>query len=477
MFHDIISLRPFDFAGNTFKPIYTIASSTLFSRPFFGSGFEKRPGECYIIFHCFESNDAMMMKRLFSFSAAVFTAGAFIYMIGAATRAAVPGMVFDVIRAELGFSASQTAMISSSGVFGCMAFLGISGLLIDRYGWARLILPGVVLQVLGEYILYSGSAPFTLYAGAFLNGGGRTIGYLTLLKFLDSEFDRSRFSMLIGIFYIFSYGGTLLGTAPFEALTKTLPWQDILRVCNALTTACGLCIFLFLHLRKGRNDAPKSAGRENFNWAELVRQLRKPQCLAVIYSTACGIMIYWSILAGAAKKYLSDLCGMPADVLGVMNTIVMLEMIFGGTVSYFCGNRRKVFLAAGSLLLFGACVTLLAGTLLPGYAALCAKAGFLMLGAGYGSTCVAIAAVREFVPPAFAASVIGFVNFCANIMLVALTQAAGLLFDRFPAADPLRVSSAGYAVLFALYSLLAFPAVLCTLFLRDTRGRNISAEL
>ena len=52
----------------------------------------------------------MMMKRFFPFSAAVFTAGAFIYMIGAATRAAVPGMVFDVIRAELGFSASQTAM-------------------------------------------------------------------------------------------------------------------------------------------------------------------------------------------------------------------------------------------------------------------------------------------------------------------------------------------------------------------------------
>ena len=412
----------------------------------------------------------------------LFFFAAVVYAIGAATRAGVPGMVYDQIRESLNFTAAQTSAISSWGVAGCMAFLSISGVLTDRFGWRPVILAGIALQVFGEWLLYTFTSPAWVYAGAFLNGGGRTIGYLTLLKFLDSEFDRKYFSALIGVFYVFSYGGTLLGSSPFASLAADHPWQTILRWCNHLTTACGVAVAICLlcsarTARKMTADAaPKR--REPFPWGQLLAQLKKLQCVGVFFCAASGIVLYWSCLGGIGKKYLSDLCGAETGALGVMNTVVMAEMIFAGSVSLFLGNRRKVFQTVGCALIAAGSAILFTGTFMPERSALAAAwAGFLMLGMGYGFTGIQITACREFVPPVFAASAIAFVNFCANILIIALSQVSGWLVDRFKAADSLAASPTAFRLILAICLAIAIPAALAAFFLRDSRGRNISAEI
>ena len=419
------------------------------------------------------------MKKIPLSTLLLFFFAAVVYAVGAATRAGVPGMVYDRIRESLHITAAQTSGISSAGVFGCMAFLGISGILTDRFGWRRVILAGIVLQVFGEWLLYTFTQLPVIYAGAFLNGGGRTIGYLTLLKFLDMEFDRKYFSVLIGVFYIFSYGGTLLGSSPFASLAADYPWQTILRWCNHLTTACGVAVAacLLCSTRAARNAAGVRK-REPFPWSQMLVQLKKPQCVGVFYCAATGIVIYWSCLSVFGKKYLSDVCGAEAGAIGVMNTLVMIEMIFAGSVSFLFGNRRKVFQAAGCALLAAGCAVLFSGTFLPvGSALHAARAGFLLLGAGYGFTCIHISACREFVPAAFSASAIAFVNFCANILIIVLSQVAGSIFDRFKAADSLLAAPPAFRLILAICLILAVPAAVAAFFLRDSRGRNISAEL
>jgi len=422
------------------------------------------------------------MKKLPVSTILIFLFAAIVYAVGAATRAGVPGMVFDQIRETLGITAAETSGISSAGVFGCMAFLGISGLLIDRFGWRKVILAGIVLQVGGEWLLYTFKQLPVIYAGAFLNGGGRTIGYLTLLKFLDTEFDRKYFSVLIGVFYIFSYGGTLLGSSPFESLAADHSWQTVLRWANHLTTACGVAVAACM-LASARPDRKTPAAEVRtparpFPWKDLLLQLREPRCLAVFYCAATGIVIYWSCLSVFGKKYLSDLCGSDASAIGIMNTLVMIEMIFAGSVSFLFGNRRKVFQTVGCVLLATGCVVLFGGTCLssPEAALRAAWGGFLLLGAGYGFTCIHISACREFVPAAFAASAIAFVNFCANILIIALSQAAGSIFDKFKAADSLMASPPAFRLILGICLVLAIPAAIAVLFLPDSRGRNISGK-
>lgn len=405
-------------------------------------------------------------KKRFFLPGLIFLLAGTAYAIGAATRAGVPGMVFDAIREQLGFSASATAGIANAGVLGCLVFIAFAGSLIDRFGWKKSILVGIALQAFGEYWVYSATSVSAIYTGAFLNGGGRTIGYLTLLKFLDTEFERKYFAVLIGGFYAFSYAGTLLGSGPFARATEQFPWQKILEHCNSLTLTCGIAIAALLVLKKRDSDRPAklpTPDNSRFSLREFWTNVKKPSAVAAIYTAACGIAIYWAVLVFAAK-YLKDLCGVPADMLGVMNGIVMLEMIFGGALSFLCGNRRKAFQLFGATLIFVACVLLLLGACVPATSALpFAWGGFLSLGLGYGMTCVNIIAVREYVPARFSASAIGLVNFCGNVVMIAMTQLGGVLFDRFPGTAELQSAPVSYAILFAVFAGLSGISVLAAL--------------
>ncbi len=419
------------------------------------------------------------MKKLPVSSIIIFIATALVYAIGAATRAGIPGMVFDAIRSELGFSAFQTAGIAGSGVAGCIAFIGISGMLVDRYGWKNLILYGVFFQVFGAWLMQSQSAVALLWLGAFINGGGRTIGYLALLKLLDTEFDKRFFAALIGFFYIFSYGGTFCGTTPFEALLHHFNWHQLLAFSTVITIALGVVIaFALIIGRIKRANAQiatnaHSVERKKFPWAALGAQLKRRQCMAAFFCCACGITIFWTLLGGLGKKFLTDCVGAPASILGVMNIIVMIEMIFAGIISFLCGNRRKPFQLFGTAGLFIGTTLLLVSACTSGdVAVLCFKIGFPAIGLGYGMTAVNITACREFVPRSCAASAIGLVNFCANIVMIVLMQLAGYLFDAFQ-GEALTASPTAFRIIFALYAVLSFIGVIAALSLPETRGRNM----
>ena len=408
----------------------------------------------------------------------LFLAGATIYGVATMVRSGVPGMVFDLIRRELGLTAAQTSGIASWRTLGSMSFVGFSGFLIDRCGWRRLVLAGAAMQLAGYLLIGGGAGAAELYGGAFVNGAGMTIVYLSLLKLLDAEFEPRLFAVLLGLFYIFSYGGTCLGTAPFARMLDYWPWQRLLSAA-AVVTALLMAAIALLMLTEKRGAATKTAPRtiRRIPWSDLARNLRKPPCLAVFLVTASSLGIYWSMLAGTAGKYLADIGG-GTGALAVMNLIVMAEMIFGGSISFLFGNRRKCFQAAGAILNALAILLLFAGTFLSGAAASgCAWTAMIALGAGYGCTCINITAVREFVPPELAASVIGLENFVGDTLIITLSQLSGAVFDRWRVADGLNVEPAGYRVLLIVYGVLALAAVPTALRLRDTRGRNISAEL
>ena len=402
----------------------------------------------------------------FAALAALFLPAALVYLVGAATRAAVPGMTFDALRVDLNASAAQVAAVASSGVFGCLLFVGFTGFLIDRWGWRRIILPGVVLQVFGEWLLYSQTSLPLVYLGSFLNGGGRTINYLTLLKLLDVEFDRRLFAPLLGGFYIFSYGGTLLGTSSLcEKALAAVGWRTLMQGLNRFTVLCGLLLAVVLLIRRLRPPATESAAsvKGGVTLRELGRAFKNAPFRRVFYQTALNIFVYWSILAVVAKKYLADLCGIPPTILGTMNILVIVEMVLGGTVSYWFGNRRRGFQIVSAVALTAGIASLFVGAFaVPNLTRVLATVGFLALGVGYGFTGVTIAALREQAPDGYSASVIGLANFVANISLIAIMQLGGWLFDCFAVeSHSLAVAPYGYQILLGIYLVLTLPVVFC----------------
>ncbi len=352
-------------------------------------------------------------------SVAAFVALGLVYACGAAMRAGVPGMVFDELQKGLGWTASQTALVSSVGVFGCMAFLPLAGWAIDRFGWRRIVPAGVFLQAAGGLWIAGASALAGVYGGAFLNGGGRTVVYLAILKLLDTEFGRPRFSLLIGFFYVFGYGGTLGGSALF-ADAGFPSWRALANGCSLAAAGCGLAAAACLPFlpRTDASAAPPAARAEG---RTTLRAFATPACVRALLCTSFGIVAYWTFLAVGAKPYLTAFHGGDLRPLTLMNAIVMVEMIFGGAASYALGNRRTAFQFAG------------VASILAGFAALaCGGAwfGFAAIGAGYGLTAVQICALRDAVPPSCTARAIALANFTANLGIVACSQLVGAICDR-----------------------------------------------
>ena len=383
--------------------------------------------------------------------------GCIVYALGAMSRVAVPGIVSGTIMSEYGFSQNAISLLVSAAVAGQIAFIGVGGLMVDRYGWERLLFIGSLVQAFGYIPVHESRSLFWMMAGEFLNGGGRTIVYLAILKLIDRTFPRRYFAALIGVFYIFSYGGNLCASSVYPWLVDSCgSWQRATFAINCGTLVCGIAVALTL-CRRGRfcglpepsdctGDAMRS--RQVFPWRDIAA-FRKPSAWTALAVAGFGIAIYWAFITRVAGPFVKSgfFGGDRLDLISEMSTIVMCEMVLLGTVSLALHNTRRPFFLVG------------AGSILAGFALFTVlwfsgskdanlwRYGFWLVGIGYGTTGVLLSGVKERVPAAFAASAIGFTNFMANALIITVNEASGTAMSVSP--------DAAYGKIFAMFLVLA----------------------
>lgn len=385
--------------------------------------------------------------------------GCIVYALGAMSRVAVPGIVSGTIMSEYGFSQNAISLLVSAAVAGQIAFIGIGGLMVDRYGWERLLFIGSLVQAFGYIPVHESRSLFWMMAGEFLNGGGRTIVYLAILKLIDRTFPRRYFAALIGVFYIFSYGGNLCASSVYPWLIDVCgSWQRATFAINCGTLVCGAAVALTLCRRRPErffgmaepSDGADGAmhGRQVFPWRDIAA-FRKPSAWTALAVSGFGIAIYWAFITRIAGPFVkSGFFGADRlDLISEMSMIVMCEMVLLGTVSLALHNARRPFFLVG------------AGSILAGFALFTAlwfsgakdanlwRYGFWLVGIGYGTTGVLLSGVKERVPAAFSASAIGFTNFIANALIIAVNEAGGAAMSISP--------DAAYGKIFAMFLVLA----------------------
>lgn len=381
------------------------------------------------------------MPRKIGAIAAAF-AGCVVYMLGAMSRVAVPGMVFERMVSDYGLTHAQVALLPSVGVLGCMAFIGVGGMLVDRFGWMRMLLLGSAVQAIGYVPVHETPNLAAMLAGELLNGGGRTIVYLSILKLFDASFGRRRFAALIGVFYVFSYGGTLGASAIFPALMERCgSWQLAARAINFGTLAAATCIALLAGFAQKANAAPAFGGSGGlFPWKSMAAGFRAPRARAAMIATALNIAAYWSFLCVGAAPFARTVGDV--SMVSDMNWVVMAGITLMGGVSLLLGNARRPFFVWGSGALVAAFATLLVASLCGVRDVSVYRTAYVLVGAGYGVTSVLLAGTKECVPATYMASAIGFTNFFANVVQIATNQASGKLMS---------MGADGHVPLFATY--------------------------
>lgn len=372
--------------------------------------------------------------------------GCLVYMLGAMSRVAVPGMVFERIIEDYGLTSAQVALLPSAGVFGCMLFIGLSGVFVDRFGWGRMLLVGSVLQALAYVPVHESSNLLLMLIGEFFNGGGRTIVYLAILKLFDVSFDRRYFAAMIGVFYVFSYGGTLGASAVFPWLVEACgTWQLAARVVNFGTLACAAALaILAVTMRGDTVRLAASPVRSAFPWRDMLASFRVRKARLAMIVAGLNIAVYWSFLCVSAAPF-ARLHGMPA-LVSEMNWVVMFGMVFMGSVSLLLKNARRPFFLWGAGAIVAAFTMLLCASMFGAKGIAPYRTAYLLLGAGYGVTSVLLTGTKECVPTVYMASAIGFTNLFANVVQIGGNQVSGAL---------MALGENGYPFVFVLYLVLA----------------------
>src|SRR3981081_178225 len=290
-----------------------------------------------------------------------------IYIVSNFLRNSIGGIAPN-LAGELGLSAVEIGLLSSTYFFTFAAVQIPVGMVLDRFGPRLCLVVGAAITVVGAIVFASAANPAILILGRALLGLG-TAGFLVAsLAVYAERFSPDRFATLTGLQIGFGTVGALIATAPLAFSTATIGWRASFLAVAAFTFVLGLLLAAVI---KGGN-AP-SAGRRIESFREslsgIFTVMRTPSVgrlfvmNLVMYSSFALIAGLWG------GPYLTHIYGYSLEQRGNLLLVPVLGQIVGamlwGATDRLAGSHKlPVLIGAGlTALLLG--YLALVGTLTP----------------------------------------------------------------------------------------------------------------
>lgn len=322
-----------------------------------------------------------------------------------------------------------------------------------------------------------------LFAGRFVIGAGATVTFIGAMKLGAAWFPPERFGTVSALTATVGVLGSLIANAPLAMLVAWVGWRGAFWILGAATlVGAALCLAVVRDAPEGTPGVAEPAPRMREVLAGTLSVLKNPHTWPPFLSffflySALGNLMLWVI------PFLRDVYGLSMTQAAAYATATPLALLVSGPLTGWVSDtalrRRKVPYVALSVALFAL------------WCALAATAGALPL-AGvfallFGMGAVGSAFVltwpigREVNPPHLAGSAVAVVNL-GGFVGAALTQGPiGAVLDARWAGmlvGGARVYPAdAYRAAFAVCAGFLAAAVLISIFVKETRCRNIYAEL
>jgi MFS family permease len=394
-----------------------------------------------------------------------------------------PGVIARDLMQAFGATGAIVGLLSATYFYAYAGLMVPAGLLVDAFGVRRVVGTGGLLMAAGSAAMALAATQALLFTGRFLVGLGAAVTFVGALKIAATWFPPGQFGTLAAITATVGVLGSLIATAPLAALVAVAGWRGALLVVGLVTVAASaLCLWLV----RDRPGSPGAAHAPVPAVASLLRGMVQvlgnrhtwPPFLAFfcLYSAAGNLMLW-------AVPYLHDVYGLSTTRAAVYASATSVALLVSGPLTGFLSDRvvrrRKlpyVALNVASCVSWGVLVATLGALPLWGVYTL-----FLAMGVVGGAFVLTWPIGREVNPPHLAGIAVAVVNL-GGFLGAALTQGpVGAVLDARWAGllqDGGRVYPlAAYRAAFSVCALFAVGALVMTLWLRETHGRNIHAEL
>jgi MFS family permease len=372
----------------------------------------------------------------------------------------VIGPIADLLHRQRGFNQSQLGMLNGVISIPNVALALINGLLIDRFGPARVALWAAAIGVLGAALTAIGEPYELMVIGRFIFGISEGAIFIALVAGLAQWFPRSGIALATALYLSLARVGSYsvdTSTAWAHSLYEG-GWQPPLWLGTAIT-AIGLAaagVYYWLDVRY-RPTASTSAIVEQVKWRQLLhfdRSYWYILALHVLYAA-----VFFPFRTTYVIEYFQHAKGLTLQQAGVANSWVFFAAIFATPFFGLLADRighRALMLTFGTLLLSLTFVVL-------GLTSLNLWVSTVMMGISWSLVPAVIwPATTLIVEPRRLGTALGLITLIQALGMAASNLAAGRLADMAGAGSQ---NPAGYEVMLLFFFLLSLTALLSAVLL------------
>jgi sugar phosphate permease len=381
----------------------------------------------------------------------------------------------NIIAPELGaaFHANDAVLGSiASAYFYAYAFLQIPvGLIIDRFGTRRSLVPSVLVAGAGALLFSGAHTSSEALVVRLLMGAGSAFSFLGCLKLVQEWFPPSRFSTLAGMTNTAAMLGAACG-APLALLVKAIGWRAAMAWTGGAEVVLGILILLVV--RDTPNSSQPSSKTPSLpGLSVMLGVLRDGQVwINALYAT-CISLIFVAFGGLWGSGYITKVYHLDSVTAAGISSILFLGGIAGslfyGWYSDFLQSRKKPMVQAG----IGGLLTIAFLLYIPGISLSLFKVGLFLVGFFSSANIVSYAVARDLYPRLSGLS-IGFLSTCFYAGSATSQPLVGVLLDRHAAAEHGVNGLTASDYRFALSSLVLFMgvALVCSLLIKETLSKQ-----
>jgi len=367
----------------------------------------------------------------------------------------VIGPIADLLHRQRGFGQAQLGMLNGVISIPNVALALINGLLIDRYGPARIALWSAAIGVLGAALTAVGNPYEVMVAGRFIFGVSEGAIFIALIAGLAQWFSRSGIALATALYLSLARAGSYAvdtSTAWARPLYDR-GWQAPLWLGTAITLVGLVAAMIFYWLDRHHRPALQSAGAavERVNWAHVFKFDRSYWYILALHVLYAAV--FFPFRTTYAIEYFQHAKGLSLAQAGVANSWVFFAAIFATPFFGLLADRfghRALMLVFGTVLLPLTFVTL-------GLTNLSLWASTAMMGISFSLVPAVIwPATTLIVEPRRLGTALGLITLIQALGMAASNLAAGWLADKAGAGAQ---NPGGYAVMLWFFFLLSLIAL------------------
>jgi MFS family permease len=386
----------------------------------------------------------------------------------------VIGPIADLLQRQRGFSQSQLGMLNGVISIPNVALALINGILIDRYGPARIAFWSAAIGVLGAALTAIGNPYELMVVGRFIFGISEGAIFIALVAGLAQWFPRNGIALATALYLSLARAGSYAvdtSTAWARPLYER-GWQAPLWLGTGITVAGLAAATLFYWLdRRYRPRSSTVVTVEQVKWTQLLSfDLSYWYILAlhVLYAA-----VFFPFRTTYAIEYFQHAKGLTLQQAGVANSWVFFAAIFATPFFGLLADRlgsRALMLAFGTLLLPLTFIVL-------GLTDLNLWVSTVMMGISFSLVPAVIwPATTLIVEPRRLGTALGLITLIQALAMAASNLAAGRLADLAGAGAQ---NPGGYSVMLWFFFLLSLTALLSAVLLwrreAGPRGHGLEA--